>query len=63
MALREKCEEEKDAFISLTKDENRELRREIERLAPMNDKEKIEAYRKRYAFFRFRMFSTIKKLV
>ena len=39
------------------------LRREIEKLAPMNDKEKIEAYRKRYAFFRFRMFSTIKTLV
>ena len=39
------------------------LRREIEKLAPMNDKEKIEAYRKRYAFFRFRMFSTIKNLV
>ena len=29
----------------------------------MNEKDKIEAYRKRYAFFRFRMFSTIKKLV
>ena len=29
----------------------------------MNDKEKIEGYRKKYAFFRFRVFTIIKRLV
>ena len=32
-------------------------------MGQMSDKEKLETYRKKYGFFRFRMFAAIKKIV
>ena len=61
--LRDHYEEEKEAYISHVRDDNRELKKEIEKLTSMNDREKLETYRKKYGFFRFRMFTAIKKLV
>ena len=61
--LRRSYEDERDAAVGHIKDENINLKKDIEKLGSMNDQEKIEGYRKKYAFFRFRLFTTIKRLV